>query len=483
MEEKSKKVSNKNLIKTVKILTIVFLIILVSMISFFGIYVQNKNQVSNKVKDYTYGMDINGARTIKLKVSSSTKEIVKDSEGKIIEQATDEEIKEKGYIKEEVPNNSEEIKTEENYNKTKNIIEKRLKSLGVQNYNISLNSKTGEMVVEIPEDSNTDSVVANLTTMGKFELIDSQTKEVLLDNSTIKSSDVLYNTTSTGTAVYLEIAFNKEGKTKLEEISRTYIKTGESNTTTENTTNETTENSNENETTEKKVTMKIDDQEIMSTSFDEPLTMGKIQLSIGTATTNSSTLQDYIVQAQSVATVLDNGNLPIKYDIEKNQYILSDITDKELGCIVMVILIIVLVAIIVLIAKFKLNGLLSGLAYIGFIALFVLLLRYANVIISIESIFGIISMLILNYVFTFILLSIIKNNIKNDNIVNKSIIETYTKFFNRIIPICIMVIAFCFVKWIPISSFGMISFWGLSLIAVYNAVITRSLLKIEVEDK
>ena len=339
------------------------------------------------------------------------------------------------------------------------------------------------MVVEIPEDSNTDSVVANLTTMGKFELIDSQTKEVLLDNSTIKSSDVLYNTTSTGTAVYLEIAFNKEGKTKLEEISRTYIKTGESNTTTENTTNETTENSNENETTEKKVTMKIDDQEIMSTSFDEPLTMGKIQLSIGTATTNSSTLQDYIVQAQSVATVLDNGNLPIKYDIEKNQYILSDITDKELGCIVMVILIIVLVAIIVLIAKFKLNGLLSGLAYIGFIALFVLLLRYANVIISIESIFGIISMLILNYVFTFILLSIIKNNIKNDNIVNKSIIETYTKFFNRIIPICIMVIAFCFVKWIPISSFGMISFWGLSLIAVYNAVITRSLLKIEVEDK
>ena len=129
MEEKSKKVSNKNLIKTVKILTIVFLIILVSMISFFGIYVQNKNQVSNKVKDYTYGMDINGARTIKLKVSSSTKEIVKDSEGKIIEQATDEEIKEKGYIKEEVPNNSQDVKTEENYNKTKNVIEKRLKTL------------------------------------------------------------------------------------------------------------------------------------------------------------------------------------------------------------------------------------------------------------------------------------------------------------------------------------------------------------------
>ena len=78
------------------------------------------------------------------------------------------------------------------------------------------------------------------------------------------------------------------------------------------------------------------------------------------------------------------------------------------------------------------------------------------------------------------------NNIKTievkENIVNKATIETYKKFFNRIIPICIIAIAFCFVKWIPISSFGTISFWGLIMIAIYNAVITRYLLKISLED-
>ena len=46
-----------------------------------------------------------------------------------------------------------------------------------------------------------------------------------------------------------------------------------------------------------------------------------------------------------------------------------------------------------------------------------------------------------------------------------------------------MVIAFCFIKWIPISSFGMITFWGLLMIAVYNVLITRYLLKVSVEDK
>lgn len=475
---------NKNIIKTVKILTIILAIILVTMISFFGIYKQNKNQISNTVKNYSYAMDINGARTIKLKVNSETEEVIKDNQGNVIEEATDEEIEQNGYVREEVANNSQEILTEENYKKSKEIIEKRLKNEGVQNYNISLNEKTGEMIIEIPENSETDSVVANLNTIGKFEIIDSDTKEVLLNNNNIKSSDVLYGSTSTGTSVYLEVAFNKDGKNKLKEISKTYVKSEQNNTTADNTV-ETEDNTTEDATVEKKITMKIDDEEIMTTSFDEPITNGKIQLSVGTATSDSSTLEDYVSQAQNVATVLDSGNLPIKYDIEKNQYILSSITEQDLLYIAISVAIIAVIGIIILIFKYKLNGLLAGISYVGLAAIYMLLIRYTNVIISIESIFGIIIMLILNYIFTVILLNNIKrmNKDKKENIVNKATIETYKKFFVRIVPICIMIIAFCFVKWIPISSFGMISFWGLTIIAIYNAIITRILLKINVEDK
>ncbi len=456
MKEQNKKANNKNIKNTIKILTIILLIILVSMIGFFGIYKQNKNQMSNIIKDYSYAMNLKGARTIKLKVNTEV---------------------------------SDESKNEENYNKSKEIIEKRLKSLKVQEYNINLNTKTGEIIVEIPEDSNTDTIVSNLNTIGKFEIIDSNTKEVLLDNSNIKSSNVLYNNATSGTTVYLEIEFDKDGKNKLEEISKTYVDSEENNTTSEenNATSEenTAEETKTEDSTKKQITMKIDDEEIMTTSFDEPITTGKMQLSIGKATTDSNTLKGYISQAQNIATVLDNGNLPVEYDIEKNQYILSDITEQQVLYVVITIAIIAVIGIIFLIIKHKVNGLLAGISYIGLTALYLLLIRYTNVIISIESIFGITIVMILNYIFIFKLLENIEkiSKEKAENIVNKAIIETYKRFFSRVIPICIIAIVFCFVKWIPMSSFGMILFWGLVIIAIYNILITRNILYIKEKNK
>ena len=451
---------SKNVMKTIKIITIILLIVLISMIGFFGIYKQNKNQMSNIVKDYTYAMDINGARTLKLTLNSE---------------------------------NGDDVKTAENYETAKTIIEKRLKKLDVQEYKIGVNEETGEITVQIPENTQTDEIVSNLTTVGKFEIIDSETNEVLLDNSSIKSSKVLYNTTQSGTSVYLEISFDKNGKNKLEEISKTYVKS--ENNTTENTTSEDTNSTEEKEnnteeanttsenstSTEKKITMKIDDDEIMSTSFDETITTGKIQLSVGQASTDSSTVQGYVKQAQNVATVLDTGKLPVKYDVEKNQYVLSNISKQDLIYVAIAMAVVAIIGIIVLIVKYKTNGLLAGISYIGLSALYLIAIRYTNVTISIDSIFAIGIILILNYIFTNMLLSNIRkmNDSKVENAVGKSVSETYKKFFMRIIPICVVVITFCFANWIPMNSFGMTAFWGIAIIAIYNAIITNGLLRIK----
>ena len=231
--------------------------------------------------------------------------------------------------------------------------------------------------------------------------------------------------------------------------------------------------------------MKIDDSKIMTTHFDQPITNGKIQLSVGSASTDKDTLQGYIEQAQNMATVLDSGKLPVKYDIEKNQYILSDINEEQIGYMAIVVAVLVIVAIIVISIKYKANGLLAGISYIGLVALYLLLIRYTNVVISIESIFAVVITLILNFVFIVMLLNQIEKMPKEnkENIINKSTMETYKKFFTRIIPICAMTIVFCFIKWIPLSSFGMVTFWGLLIIAVYNAVITRMMLDILSQNK
>ena len=472
--------------KKIKTLTIVLTIVLVTMVAFLGVYVPVQNRMENKVKEYAYTMELEGARNIRLKVYKSNKTIIKDSEGKQVkdsENLTDEEIAEKGYIKEETPYNLQEVLNKENYNQSKEIIEKRLKQLKVEEYNIKVDENTGDIVLEIPENDTTDSIVSNIATVGKFEIIDSETKEVLMDNNDIKLANVMYgsDTTSTtaGTIVYLNIEFTKDGAKKLEDISNKYVETEVENA---DTTEETVEGADTTEetTVAKEITMLIDDEEIMSTSFEEPVKTGKLQLSLGNSTTDSETLQGYIDQASNMASVLDTGNMPVKYTIDENQYVLSDITNQELNIIGYVIAGLAVLALIVLIIKYKSFGLLTAASYVGLVSLFLLIIRYTNVVLSIQGILGISIILMLNYMLLNKFLLKIKNVKLNKITLNEKIKETYKEFFVKIIPICIVVIAFCFVGWAPISSFGMVMFWGILLIAIYNILVTNSLLKIKV---
>ena len=474
--------------KKIKILTIILGIVLITMVAFFGVYVQKQNRMEDKVKDYSYAMDLKGGRNIRLTVDDTTNTVIKDANGNEVTDAdglTDEELTEKGYTKEETKTNPDEVLNEENYLKSKKIIEKRLNKLGVDNYIVSVDKTSGDILIEIPENDSTDNVVSNIATTGKFEIIDSTTKEVLMDNNDIKSSKVMYgaaSATATGTSVYLDIEFNKEGTNKLKDISTTYVETNttsDTNTTNNTTTDETTSSEEETEET-KQITMKIDDEEIMTTSFDETIETGRLSLSVGTASTDAETLQGYINQASSMAIVLDNGNMPIKYTVSENKYVLSDITQNELDIIFYVMLAIAVLALIVLIVRYKTRGLLNAFSYIGLAALFLLLLRYTNVVISIESIFGVAVVLILNYIFVNKLLS----KMKKEETLNKAVIsedfkETYKEFFIRIIPIIICVITFCFIRWEPISSFGMVMFWGILLIALYNISITNLLIRLK----
>ncbi len=96
-----------------------------------------------------------------------------------------------------------------------------------------------------------------------------------------------------------------------------------------------------------------------------------------------------------------------------------------------------------------------------------LVIRYANVELSIEGLLGIVIAFVLDYILVSKLLA------KTD-----SKLEVYKEFFVKIIPIMILVISFCFIAWTPVSSFGMVMFWGIVLMAIYNSIVTNSLLKI-----
>ena len=479
-KEKIQNVKEEKRERIIKIITACLITILISMIGFVGIYTQKQNQMKNQIKDYDLSMDLKGARILSIKPKEDKETIIKDTEGnKITEELTDEQITEKGYKKEEVNKNAEKL-TKENFEKTKTIIQKRLKNMGIENYIIRLNEETGEIFIELEENTETDTIVSNIGATGKFEIQDSETKEVLLDNSDIKLVDVRYNTAETGTDVYLNIQFDKEGKNKLTEITENYktINTTTENTTTENTTTENTTSENttsESETTEtqKKVVIKIDDEEVTTTSFDNIIRTGSLQLTVGKSSTSRSKINENAKKANNIASTLSFGNLPVDYEVSQNEYILSNITTKKIQQLITIIAIIAVIGLIALMLRYKLTGVLSSIAFIGFTALYLLLVRYANVIITLEGIFGIAVILVINYILT--------NKIANSNEKEKTAKEVkkeYGKSWLKIIPICIISIVFSFARWTPIASLGMVMLWGLALSAVYQLFITIPLIKI-----
>jgi len=444
--------------KALKRTLIILLIILLALISFGGIYIQKTKFVENILPEYKLGPDFTGLRNIGLKVSDATKDIYYDLDGNVV----DEEGKNTTKKVESV--NKEENLTKDNYKKAKEIIEKRLEKIkqvqytsagivenkAIDYYTIKQNEETGKIELKLPENANTDMVLRYVATKGDFTIVDDQ-DNVLMDNSYIKEAYVGYSSTSSGVTVYLTIQFDKQGTEKLKEISNTFIKT-------------TDEEGND---TTKKIKVKIDDSEMLNTYFTEEISNGMIQLSFGTATGNS--LATYAQEAKNLETLLNAGNLPIVYEADENHYVLSDINKDMLFIPTIVIMSLLVIGIIILIVKYKVKGLLGAISIIGYIAAFLIIVRLTNVVITLEGVAGIITSIILEYISIMYALNKIKEN--TDLTCN----QCFTKFLPILVPIAISTVILCFVKWLPIYSFGMTMFWGIILVIVYNHVVTKLL--------
>lgn len=471
--------------KKVKTITIILAIILISLVSFGGVYVQTQNRMENKVKNYSLGKELSGYRAITIKVSDETEKVVKDSEGNVIEDATDEEIAEKGYTTEEKSVNEEKDLTAENYEIIKSTIENRLKKLQADDYTIALNKETGEIKLELVENDNTDMYAYYIFAKSNLSLVVDESNTELLNQKDIKDAKYNYTNNSKGEyQVYLELTLTKEGQAKMKEISNNYAilqseieeienkKSEESSSETENTEN--VEETNIQDTTaetKKTVSLKINDTEYKIKSIDNNKT---VKIEIGSEITTTATLQSYLSKAAEIEMLLTSGLYPIQYELSQNEYIFSEISNKEIAYVCIAVISIFVIISIILIIKYKMPGLLSVISYIGFVAIFSLLLRYTNVIITIEGIGAIILILAINLKMNE---KILKQSVKY-NLVNEAVKNTYKEMSLKLIPVAILSIILCFIKWININSFGMIMFWGLVLIAIYNITVTKTLLKI-----
>lgn len=473
----------------IKLITEILAIVVIVLVSFVGVYKQKYNIMENQVKGYKYSKDLDGYREIVLEVSSEEKAATENNEESDKEDTTESD--EENAKEETAENNEKNVENDnkyEDYKNSKKIIEKRLKSLGVHDYTISQDTENGTIYIQIPENDDTDHLIGNLVQVGKFAIKDSEDEsKIFLNNNNLKKVSTAYNTSSNGTVVFLQFEFNKEGKKILKDISSNEYKTidesstsqdesskessEEENKDSENNTNDTSTEETENnteKTTQKKIVLSIDESSLISTSFDDVIENGTINLTMNKATSDMDSVNETLTSASTICSILNSGEMPLTYEIKQNAYVQTDISKEDINKAYVAIGVTFAIALIYLIIKFKKRGIIASIAYIGFLALDLLIVRYTNVLISIESIVAAVIVLAINYLFVYELLKMDENT-KAMGLFKSQILKA--------IPIVLISVIFAFTKFTKLSTCGMFIFWGVTLSFIYNYILTSDMIK------
>lgn len=442
--------------KIIKIFTIILLIAIISVASLLGIYKLKGYKVVNVIPEYLLGMEFTDSRVISLEVDNETETVIYDSEGNEITEQEEgiEYTEENGYTVTENKANSDDLLTSQNYKKAKSILKKRLKKLGADQYKVTLDETNGNIQIRIPENKNTDTITSNLLQSGTFELKDSETEEVLIDTSKVKTSSVVYGQTETETSVYLQIKLNKEGKQKLKEISEIYVQNTIETTNEEGETEETTET--------KKVSLYLNEEEVLETYFGETIEDGTLNVAVGSGT-DSETIQQYINTANAASVILNSGILPITYTKTENVET-ANITEQQKNIAMYVTIAVIVLMIVYFIIRLKTKGILASILQLGYVTLLLLTLRYTNVKITIEGIFGIVISAILNYIYIYKTFKNVKLNFVTD---------LTKKYALKLIPFYVVAIVFSFNSIANIYSLGMTLVWGIIIMYLYNLTLTK----------
>lgn len=447
--------------KHTKTITIIIILVLALLMfaSFFGVYKKNENgEKVNLLPNLKLGMEFGQTRTITANVSEQTTKTIYDAEGNIITPEDGVEYTEEaGYKTVETPVNDASIKTLENYRKTKDIIEKRLEGNNIADFNIELDEKTGQIKLQIPENESADEIEYLIKNTGSLILLDSETFEVVFDNSYFDKAEVMRSQGDIETGIFLQLSFNEEGTKRINELADIY------KTTTEEQTDETGETKQVEKS--KSVWVILNDSFLGATVLPNIVYDGKIILTFA-ASSDTKELNEAVKSASQQAVLLNSGTTPLQYEYS-DEIVETNITTQSILLYLSAIGMVFLLAYAYLIIKFKAKGFISIYFQVGYLAVLLLLLRLTSVTITMEGMAAIIISLILDYIFTYITLTNLNTEV--EGMYKKSNLQ----FLFNSLPVYIIALVFTYGKLTYINSFGMTLFWGIIMVYLYNYVFTK----------
>ena len=387
-------------------LIVVLLIVLVSLISFLGIHKRNLNTWKSILPDYQFSKELSEIRTFEFSVDTSTKDKSSDENtaenttGNTTENATNTvaegttentdntanttDTNSTNTTAEQVPVNDPAVLTKENYLKTKKIVENRLKDFGIADAEVTVNENNGKLAVSVPYEGTTDYSAALASQKGKIEIIDSETKEVLMGRSMIKKASAYYqqannNDSATATTddtvsynLGVKLTFTSEGQKKLNELSKTYIETTDEN----------------GETSQKTITVQIDGEDKYITYFtpDGEYTELAIPLYRSVSADDMDTFNSDYKDCFVTQTILNNDEFPITYKLTSGSFIESDLGENFVKGLSIAGIVLLAIVIVLTIVKNKKDGFCASIIEIGYIAILLLIIRAASVSLTLSGI-------------------------------------------------------------------------------------------------
>lgn len=314
----------------IKIVISIIVMFLVGYLALFGLTIGDKTIIKG-IKSIKTGLDISGGITI-------------------VYQAEPEEGKEI---------------TQDDLEKSKAVIQKRLEAKNIYDYIIRLDVNTNQINVEIPTNTSDTSVdplaaVEGLDQTAVIQFRDSE-GNVLLQGDDIKSakySEEAVDSTGIGTP-HVVLTFSEEGTTKFADATSKLIG--------------------------KEMPIYLDEECIAS-----PVVNSKIDSSTAIITVGSGTFAEKKEIAQEYAMLIDSGSLPFNLSVINKEYIGPYVGQQALEISIKAGIVALVAVCLIMIIVYRLPGLVSTISLLIYTSLLLLIMANTGTTLTLSGIAGLI---------------------------------------------------------------------------------------------
>lgn len=442
--------------KIMKLILMILICVLIILVGFVGIYSKKINAYKNNLPEYELASDLKGSTVLEFEVSDETEKVYYDKDGNKVDSSTVTDENKDDYTEEEKAINPEENLTVQNYKQVVEIMKERLKFLQTDQYKLDLDEKTGKIVLTF-EDDYPDDIKSILPMEGKFELVDSNTEDVIISYTDFTSIEATYASLEEGYTTYINVKLNASGIDKINNIDKY----------------KTTTDSESEETTTNKLKVMFDDDKVAEVPYDAILLTGKtLRITTAEKLTSNSSINSEMNTNTVVGKLATMGKMPVVYKLTAEEYVKSDVSDY-VEYVVIAIAVICAIISLYFVIRYKLNGLLAIISFAANISLFLILIRLTKIQISLNGFAGIFGLLILN---TILVNNILKAIMNKDKTFSENIKSAYLNSIDTFVIVLIIFAVFSFSAMTVINSMGLLIFWGWVVSLLGNLILTVPML-------